>query len=126
MQNGEWSSNQTEGRNAMSRRTKSGQPEGFDRDYWLSHCEGFRVSRSGRRLGFVDKVLQPYFGASPVLAVRGGFLGRRMHFVPAGEVFAIVPRDLRLWLVSTPPAAAERSLRPRLADDLRPASRVAA
>ena len=45
----------------MSMPTKPEEPEGFDREYWLSHCEGFRVSRSGRRLGFVEQVLKPYF-----------------------------------------------------------------
>jgi hypothetical protein len=108
----------------MSRRTKSERPEGFDREYWLSHCEGFHVSRSGRRLGFVDEVVEPYFGKGPVLAVRGGLLGRRVLFVLASEVFAIVPRDLRIWLTSAAPASDELSLSPGLTDNLHPAARI--
>ena len=108
----------------MSMPTKPEEPEGFDREYWLSHCEGFRVSRSGRRLGFVEEVLKPYFGTGPVLAVRGGLLGRRLLFVAAGEVFAIVPRDLRIWLTSAAPASNELLLGTRLTDDLPPAAMI--
>jgi hypothetical protein len=28
----------------------------FDREYWLAHCEGFRVDAAGGRLGFVEAI----------------------------------------------------------------------
>jgi hypothetical protein len=31
----------------------------FDRDYWLSHCEGYRVEASDGRLGFVEEIRRP-------------------------------------------------------------------
>lgn len=68
----------------------------FDRDYWLSHCEGYRVDGVEGRIGFVDAV-RVQRGAM-VLAVRAGRLGRRILLVPAEEVVFIVPRVGRLWL----------------------------
>ena len=68
----------------------------FDRDYWLSHCEGYRVDGVEGRIGFVDAV-RVLRGAA-VLAVRAGRLGRRILLVPAEEVAFIVPRAERIWL----------------------------
>ena len=75
-------------------------PPQFDRDYWLSHCEGFRVDADGGRLGFVDSVERR--DGAVVLAVRAGRLGRRLLLVDAGEVDFIVPRAERVWLHSPP------------------------
>jgi hypothetical protein len=77
----------------------------FDRDYWLGHCEGFQVRAGRRRLGFVEEVLD----GGRVLAVRGGFLGRRVAHVPVSEVFAVVPRDLRIWLRTAPAVAVPKA-----------------
>lgn len=75
-------------------------PASFDRDYWLSHCEGFRVDTAGGRLGFVEE-LRPGVGCEgDVLAVRAGLLGRRIVLVPTAEVDFIVPRAERIWLHS--------------------------
>lgn len=71
----------------------------FDRNYWLSHCDGFRVEAEGGRLGFVDHVESRWDGAL-VLAVRAGLLGRRLLLVAADDVDFIVPRAKRLWLHS--------------------------
>ena len=78
-------------------RQASPAPNGsFDRDYWLGHCEGYRVDGVEGRIGFLDAVRVPR-GAT-VLAVRAGRLGRRILLVPAEEVVFIVPRARRLWL----------------------------
>jgi len=78
-------------------RQASPAPNGsFDRDYWLGHCEGYRVDGVEGRIGFVDAV-RVQRGAA-VLAVRAGRLGRRILLVPAEEVVFIVPRAGRLWL----------------------------
>lgn len=92
--------------------------QGFDRDYWLSHCEGFQVRSGRRRLGFVQEVLD----GGRTLAVRGGLLGRRVVLVPVEGVFAIVPRATRIWLSSSPPVEVPRAYRPVLTDGLSPAA----
>jgi hypothetical protein len=72
----------------------------FDREYWVSRCEGFRVETPAGKLGIVEAVL----GADtdePVLAVRAGVLGRRVLLVPARAIDFIVPRAERLWLHSS-------------------------
>ena len=75
-------------------------PRSFDRDYWLSHCEGFRVDTADGRLGFVEELRRGADGEGGVLAVRAGLLGRRNVLVPAAEVDFIVPRAERIWLHS--------------------------
>ena len=78
-------------------------PACFDRDYWLSHCEGFQVETADDgRLGFVDHVeVDDEDGI--ILAVRAGILGRRVLFLPASAVDFIVPRAEKLWLHSHAP-----------------------
>lgn len=72
----------------------------FDRKYWLTHCEGYRVDSAAGRLGVVEEVLMSSRGKKPILAVRAGLLGRRVLLVPAPEVDFIVPRAKRVWLRS--------------------------
>lgn len=71
----------------------------FDRTYWVSHCEGFRVDTGAGRLGVVEEVLDADTD-EPVLAVRAGMLGRRVLLVPARAIDFVVPRAERLWLTS--------------------------
>jgi hypothetical protein len=70
----------------------------FDRDYWLTHCEGFRVDTSEGRLGVVETVLPGENPYDTHLAVRAGRLGRRIVLVPLSSVAFIVPRAGRIWL----------------------------
>lgn len=72
----------------------------FDRDYWLSHCEGFRVDTTGGRLGLVEELRPGVDREGDVLAVRAGLFGRRIVLVPTTEVDFIVPRAERIWLHS--------------------------
>jgi hypothetical protein len=80
------------------------QPRGetarrVDRNYWLGHCEGFRVDGSEGRLGFVEEVLARTEDArEPILAVRAGRLGRRRLLISSTEVAFVVPRAQRIWL----------------------------
>lgn len=74
---------------------------GFDREYWLAHCEGFRVDTQGGRLGFVEAVRAEAWRDEPLLVVRAGRFGRRLLHVPASEVAFIVPRAERIWLASS-------------------------
>jgi hypothetical protein len=73
----------------------------FDRSYWLSNCEGFRVEFPGGAHGYVEEVR--YRGdpdRAALLAVRVGRLGARVVVVPVDEVRFIVPRAERIWLRS--------------------------
>jgi hypothetical protein len=92
----------------------------IDRDYWVGHCEGFQVRSGRRRLGFVQEVLD----GGQTLAVRGGFLGRRVVLVPIDRVLAIVPRELRLWIIAPPTARMPRAFTHLLTDDLSPVARI--
>jgi hypothetical protein len=69
----------------------------FDRDYWLRHCEGYRVDGVEGRLGFVESIREEADG-NAVLAVRAGRLGTRLLLVRARDVAFIVPRAERIWL----------------------------
>ncbi|HEX4929327.1 MAG TPA: hypothetical protein VFV62_01365 [Gaiellaceae bacterium] len=75
-------------------------PMSIDRDYWLSHCEGYRVDTADGRLGFVDEIRAGRDPDGDVLAVRAGVLGRRIVLVPVAEVEFVVPRAERIWLHS--------------------------
>jgi hypothetical protein len=79
---------------------RSAEPA-FDRDYWLAHCEGYRVDGHEGRIGFVDEVrANPADPKTPLLAVRAGMLGRHILLVSASEVHSIVPRSQHIWLRS--------------------------
>lgn len=77
-------------------------PDRFDRDYWLAHCEGFRVDTADGRLGVVQEVRAGGGPEDAVLAVRVGVFGRRVVLVPVRAVDFIVPRAERIWLHSPP------------------------
>jgi hypothetical protein len=85
---------------AGRRRRPPTQPRGFDRAYWLGHCEGYRVDAADGRLGFVEEVRPAPAGEPTMLAVRAGRLGRRLLLVPDSEVAFIVPRAQTIWLRS--------------------------
>lgn len=72
--------------------------EQFDRDYWLAHCEGYRVESAAGRLGLVEEIMPSNSERTELLAVRGGVLGRRLTFVPTSDVTVIVPRAQRLFV----------------------------
>lgn len=73
----------------------------FDRAYWLSHCEGYRVRAGRRDVGVVEEVLlEPPFDRPAGLLVCGGLLGRRRTFVDVDHVDEIVPREQRILLRS--------------------------
>lgn len=68
----------------------------FDRDYWLAHCEGYRVDGHEGRIGFVEEVRVERDRV--ILAVSAGRLGRRLLLMPSEAVDFIVPRAQRIWL----------------------------
>lgn len=70
----------------------------LDNNYWLAHCDGYRVDSVGGRIGFVDQVDVEL--GRVVLRVRLGRLGRRILSINADDVAFIVPRAQRIWLSS--------------------------
>jgi hypothetical protein len=65
------------------------------RDYWLGHCEGFRVEDRSLRLGYVEEVV----GAEDEpeeLVVRGGLFAGRLYRSPVDAIQEIQPRAERI------------------------------
>jgi hypothetical protein len=67
-------------------------------DYWLGHCEGYRVFAAGAPIGFVERVLVDADGEATGLAVRIGDRPTELltipleaieRFDPAGELVLI-------------------------------------
>ena len=78
------------------------EPEGFDRAYWLSHSEGYRVDGRDGRIGFVEATRpDPGRPGVTLLVIRAGALGRRQVVASSDAVAAIVPRAERIWLNSS-------------------------
>jgi len=71
--------------------------------YWLSHCEGFRVQAPGGRVGIVDQVLREESEGRPrALIVHGGLLGRKVLVVPVDQVDRVAPRRETILLRPSP------------------------
>ncbi len=68
-----------------------------DTEYWLRHCEGFRVDSGRRRLGVVECVAaEDAMDGAEVVAVRtGGFRSRRV-MVALDDVVEVRPSECRL------------------------------
>jgi hypothetical protein len=73
-------------------------PSTWSPDYWLRHCEGFRVVAPGGRLGFVEVVLHDEDGNPTELGVAGGLFGTRLAFVRVANIAAIDARAERITL----------------------------
>ena len=89
-------------------------------DYWLGHCEGFKVQSPEGDVGVVESVVYAADAGRPAyLAVTGGRLRLRTALVPCGEVVSIDARQTRLDVQARP---ARRSLRTTVAGGARRAS----
>ena len=73
----------------------------WSRDYWLGHCEGFRVDGPEGRVGVVEAVLGRE-DEPTTLAVREGLFALRTVYVPLEQVAEIQPRAERIVLRSRP------------------------
>jgi hypothetical protein len=64
----------------------------IDFEYWLAHCEGYRVDSPRGRVGIVEGVRRAE-GAEHAesLAVLAGMFGTRRLIIDVGEVDTIVP-----------------------------------
>jgi hypothetical protein len=71
----------------------------YGREYWLRRCEGFRVESPQGRLGTVEELRFRSDAERPdSLAVRAGWLRRRLIVVPVEQVDEILPRQRRIIL----------------------------
>jgi len=82
----------------MTTQTVERAPSTWSPDYWLRHCEGFRVVGLGGRIGFVEVVLDDEDGNPQELGVVGGLFGTRAAFVRVADVAAIDARAERITL----------------------------
>jgi hypothetical protein len=66
----------------------------FGSDYWLAHCEGFRVLSSGNeRVGIVEHlVFATELHRPDALVVRAGRFRRRRITFPVSDVRSVDPR----------------------------------
>lgn len=71
--------------------------ESWSREYWLCHCEGYRVETSDEFVGYVEEVVRSPGADEPsVLRVRTGFAGGTLLVIPAELVREIRPDAERL------------------------------
>lgn len=70
-------------------------------DYWLGHCEGYRVFGPEGRVGIVEAVLGEE-DEPRTLAVREGLFALRIVHVPIEDVVEVQPRAERIVLRSSP------------------------
>ena len=68
----------------------------LDQEYWLAHCEGYRVDSEIGRIGLVEEVCSTPTGHPDLLVLRAGRFVRRRLLVPAEEVMAVAPREERI------------------------------
>lgn len=80
-----------------------GHEQAFRTDYWLSHCEGFRVDSPRGFVGFVEEVLvDDSHGYPRALVVVSGRSAARRSVVPVGNVAVVQPTRERVSLDSVP------------------------
>ena len=71
-----------------------------DQEYWLAHCQGFRVDSDTGRIGLVEEVCSTLNGHPDLLVLRPGRFGRRRLLLAAEEVTAVAPREGRIVVQS--------------------------
>src|SRR5438477_3163850 len=86
-------------------------------NYWLGHCEGFKVQSPEGDVGVVESVVYAADAGRPAyLAVTGGRLLLHTALVPCGDVVSIDARQTRLDVQARP---AQPSLRTTVANRAR-------
>jgi hypothetical protein len=80
-------------------------------DYWLRHCEGFRVWEATGQIGYVEAVLMTDDDEPHSLVVRVGSSFSVLVTFPVEAVEGLDPATERVFVASTVPTA-ERKDRP--------------
>ncbi len=79
-------------------------------DYWLGHCEGFKVQSPDGEVGVVESVVYAADAMRPAyLAVTGGRWLLRTALVPCGDVVSIDARQTRLDVQARPARRSRRA-----------------
>jgi hypothetical protein len=87
----------------MSAVPKSSYEGAFGSDYWLGHCEGFRVDSHDGQIGIVEEVRPGSTRGDPeTLIVRAGRFSTRLLIVPIGEIEEILVQAERVVLRASP------------------------
>jgi hypothetical protein len=73
-------------------------------DYWLRHCEGFRVCESAGPIGHVEAVLMNDADEPHSLVVRVGSAFSVLVTFPVEAVEGLDPTTERVFVASTTPA----------------------
>jgi hypothetical protein len=74
-----------------------------DQEYWLAHCEGYRVVCPDGRVGTVLDVATDGSGTqAEQLIIATGLLRRRLVLIDRRDVEAIVPHRLEVCLAGPP------------------------
>lgn len=86
--------------NAVAAKDVAREHESWTREYWLCHCEGYRVQSSdGGFVGFVEEVFRsPGTGEPSALGIRTGVDGPGRVVRPVGMIREIRP-DAELIVV---------------------------
>jgi hypothetical protein len=75
----------------------------LDTDYWLGHCQGYRVDSPSGRVGIVDDVLFRTDLLRPdTILIRSGLFGTHLTPVPIDDVVEIAPRTEQIMLRDRP------------------------
>jgi hypothetical protein len=83
-----------------------------DKDYWLGHCEGFRVDGPGGRLGVVEHVVYESRVDRPdMLAVSSGMWRLHTDEVSVQDVVEVYPGEQRLTVRPGPNPVAGSMMR---------------
>lgn len=87
----------------------------LDTDYWLGHCQGFRVDSPEGKVGRVEDVLFKTSLERPdTLLIRSGLLGAHLVAVPVDEVDEVAPRRGQVALRHRPGERRRRNGRSHL------------
>jgi hypothetical protein len=88
-------------------------PIAFDPDYWFNRSEGFLVDSPEGAVGVVDEVVRTANGDVALLAVVGGWFGRRRYLIHTRDVEEIRPGPQRLLVraAAAPPEQGRRRRR---------------
>ena len=78
--------------------------ECWTREYWLRHCEGYRVESLGGRIGHVDSIVVSDADEPVALVVRRGIgTGCVTFVIPVEEIRELEPSVERILVDDVPP-----------------------
>jgi hypothetical protein len=85
------------------------RPSGWAVDYWLAHCDGYRVFTPEGPIGYVEEVLESPEEEPTALVVRVGDAFSHCIQIPVGDIVGFNPAGERVLVgpLETPESAGE-------------------